>query len=110
MGEGCDQPWKPSLATENIRRLGRHDRLKLTVTGHARDQMHLRTLITGDVLYILKNGFVYNNPVEATQPGLWKYEVETRTPNSENRIVRIVAIPDLVRVWVKIVTVMWADE
>ena len=105
-----NQPWKPAEATTKIREIGRDARLTITYTGHARDQMHDRELFAGDVLYVLKNGFVYANPAAATQPGLWKYLVETRTPNSGNRIVCVVAIPDGNKIWVKIVTVMWVDE
>lgn len=72
--------------------------------------MAARDLIVGDVLYILKNGFVYEDPEPATQPKLFKYKIETRTPNSNNRSVRIVIIPDCNTCWIKIVTVMWADE
>jgi hypothetical protein len=64
----------------------------------------------GDVLYVLKNGFVFVPAKEATQPSLWKYAIETRTPNSGNRVVRAIIIPDVARVWLKVVTIMWADE
>lgn len=72
--------------------------------------MAARDLFMGDVLYVLKNGFVYASPMEATQPKLWKYAMESRTPNSGNRVVRVIIIPDLARIWAKIVTVMWVDE
>ena len=69
-----------------------------------------RGLILSDVLYALKNGFVYEECSSATQPGLWKYRIETRTPNSANRIVGVVVIPDESKIWIKIVTVMWIDK
>ena len=69
-----------------------------------------RDLKMGDLLYVLKNGFVYAPPETATQPGLWKYYIETGSPNSGNRVVRAVVIPDVSRNWAKVVTVMWADE
>ena len=68
-----------------------------------------RDLTMGDLLYVLKNGFVYEPPEQATQPGLWKYKIETRSPNS-NRVVRVVVIPDASKSWAKILTLMWADE
>jgi hypothetical protein len=68
-----------------------------------------RDLTMGDLLYVLKNGFVYEPPEQATQPGLWKYKIETRSPNS-NRVVRAVVIPDASKNWAKILTLMWADE
>jgi hypothetical protein len=36
--------------------------------------------------------------------------MQCTTPNSKNREVRAVAIPDWKRKDIKIVTVMWADE
>lgn len=63
-----------------------------------------------DVLYLLKKGFVYDDPEPATQPGLYKYKMETRTPNSNNRVVRLIVIPDAATCWVKPVSVMWVDE
>ena len=69
-----------------------------------------RELIMGDLLYVLKNGYVYAPPEQATQPDLWKYCIETGSPNSGNRVVRVVVIPDASRLWAKIITVMWADE
>ena len=72
--------------------------------------MDERDLIVGDILYILKWGFVYDDPAPATQPELFRYRVESRTPNSNNRVVRAVVIPDPDRCWIKIATVMWADQ
>jgi hypothetical protein len=69
-----------------------------------------RDLNMGDLLYVLKNGFVYEPPEQATQPGLWKYKIETRSPNSGNRVVRAVVISDVSKIWAKIITLMWADE
>ena len=69
-----------------------------------------RDLIVGDLLYLLRRGFVYDRPEQATRPEFWKYKVEGSKPNSGGRIVRTVAIPDCVRKQVKIVTVMWKDE
>ncbi|MBR7518797.1 hypothetical protein KC217_24345, partial [Mycobacterium tuberculosis] len=59
---------------------------------------------------VLRCGFVYEDPVPATQRDLYRYKMETRTPNSNNRVVRVVVIPDPSKCWAKIVTVMWVDE
>lgn len=69
-----------------------------------------RDLLVSDVLFVLKHGFVYEPPEPSSRPELFRYKVETRTPNSGNRIVRVIAIPDEPRCWIKVVTVMWADE
>ena len=69
-----------------------------------------RDLFVGDILHVLKFGFVYSEPEPSSQPGLYKYRIETRTPNSDNRTVRLVVIPDPEKLWVKNITVMRADE
>jgi hypothetical protein len=72
--------------------------------------MSHRELLVGDVLYVLKHGFVLSDhPEPSTKPGLYKYEIESRTPNSGSRTVRVVAIPDASRIEIKVVTVMWVD-
>ncbi len=68
-----------------------------------------RDLVTGDVLHVLKHGFVYDDPEPSTQDGFFKYKMECRTPNSGGRVVRIVVIPSTGNA-VKLVTVMWKDN
>lgn len=68
-----------------------------------------RDLIMGDLLHLLKGGFVYDMPVPATRDGFFRYAVEGTTPNSQGRSVRAIVIPDGGRD-LKIVTVMWRDE
>jgi hypothetical protein len=104
------QPWAPADATDVVRALAKSEGLTVTWTNHARGQMAIRDLIAGDILFVLKNGFVYEEAQESTQPGFYKYLPESRSPNSGNRSVRVVVIPDPERRWMKIVTVMWVDE
>lgn len=104
------QPWSPGDATTEIRAMARSGKLVLSYTEHFRQRLSERDLLIGDVLYVLKNGFVYDGPDQATQDGLHKYRMETRTPNSNNRVVRVVVIPDPSKYWAKIVAVMWVDE
>jgi hypothetical protein len=61
-------------------------------------------------LYALKNGFVYEEPELSTRPGYFRYAVESKTPNSGSRRVRVIVIPDKKGCLLKIVTVMWVDE
>lgn len=78
---------------------------------HAKERMADRDLLIGDALYVLRKGFVLQRAEPCRSPsGLFRYQIESRTPNSANRVVRLVVIPDPVRKWIKIVTVMWADE
>lgn len=105
------EPWIPARATERIRAIAAHATFRLSFkTKHFKDQLGDRGLIMGDITYLLKNGFVYEPAVAATQKPYWKYQVQCTTPNSKNREVRVVAIPDWKRKDIKIVTVMWADE
>ena len=95
-------------ATEHIRgKTGTH--LHLHWTRHAKEQLLTRDLITGDVLHVLKHGFVYEEGEPATRQGLFKYNVECVTPNSGGRTIVVVVIPSQAN-QLKIVTVMWKDE
>ena len=104
------QPWTSAEATRVIRDLARAANLRLTYSQHARERLLERDLTMGDVLWVLKEGFVHGEPERSTQDGLYKYTPESRSPNSGNRTVRVVVIPDPTRSWMKIVTVMWVDE
>ena len=103
------EPWTPAQATDRIRHIAR-GKFDLSYKDHARDQLEERELISGDVVYLLQNGFVYAEPEEATRKPYWKYTMQCKTPNSKNREVRAVVIPDWKRKGIKLVTVMWADE
>ena len=48
--------------------------------------MASRDLLVGDLMHLLKRGFVYAEPEAATR-GYWKYKVEGTTPNSDGRTV-----------------------
>lgn len=104
------QPWPARSATERIRKIAQHDNFNLAYTRHARERMAERGLLMGDVLYVLKNGFVYEDPESARPEGFYKYCMEAQTPNSGSRSVRVVVIPDEETKTCKIVTVMWVDE
>lgn len=103
------QPWKPADATDSIRYPASLNSLTLDFTGHARGQMKKRDLIVGDVLHVLKHGFVYDEPESATQQGCFKYKMEASTPSGP-RVVRVIALPWVDPPEIKIVTVMWRDE
>ncbi len=72
--------------------------------------MNERGLIMSDVLFVLKHGFVYEEPEPSTVPGLFKYKVDSQSPNSGARFLRVVAIPDKESCQIKVVTIMWRDE
>ena len=103
------EPWTPAQATERIRSIA-DGQFYLSYKDHATEQMEARGIIVGDVNYVLRNGIVYQNPVEATRKHLWKYAIESKAPNSKNREIRIVLIPDWKVKGFKLITIMWADE
>ena len=49
---------------------------KVSFTKHALDQMQERTLITGDILNVLRAGSIHNDP--EFEHGSWRYQVETK--------------------------------
>ncbi len=110
-----EQPWKPADATEYIRRIAQRSAESgqtVFTTRHAAQRMLERSLIMGDVLYVLKHGFVYEDPVPCKHvPGCYRYAIESTTPNSGNRTVRVIVVPDAEKGNnIKIITVMWKDE
>ena len=68
-----------------------------------------RGIIVRDILYVLKTGFVYEDP-EAASRGFYKYKVEGDSLSCEGRTLRIIAIVDERKEEIKIVTVMFIDE
>ena len=105
-------PWPPGRATERIRALVADDTFGITPTKHAKERMAERDLIIGDVLHVLRYGYVHEEAESSTQDGYYKYTMESTTPNSNGRTVKVVVIPSLPghTCEVKLITVMWADE
>lgn len=102
--------WAPSIATDEIRQIAQSMRLSISYSHHAKIQLSKRNLIISDVLYVLKNGFVYEEPKPSTRDGFNKYKMESRSPNSGRRSVRVIVIPDKKSNFLKIITTMWVDE
>jgi hypothetical protein len=107
-GEDALPRMTPRQATDFLRAKVESD-LELRWTRHAAKRMKERHLIVGDILHILKFGYVFEEGEPASSPGVFKYKMECRTPNSGARTVVIVVIPSAAS-WVKLVTVMWKDE
>jgi hypothetical protein len=98
----------PPKATRFINDLARQKN-KLSLTGHFKDRLKERDLLMADLLYLLKHGFVHDEAEESSQSGLFKYAIEGTTPNSENRLLKAIIIPNIDG-HIKIVTIMWKDE
>jgi hypothetical protein len=105
-----EEPWVPAYATEAIRKISRHPTLSLAYKVHATQRRVERGLVTSDVLYLLKNGFVLVDAEPATRPEYFRYVVTSTTPNSGGREIAAVVIPDASQLTIKIVTVYWVDE
>lgn len=103
------QPWSPADATQSIREIARGKYI-FDITGHCKRRLAERNLIISDLLYVLKNGFVYDDPVPSTQTGLYKYCIEYSTPNTNQRSLRVVVVPGLSPLELKAVSIMWVDE
>ncbi|MCF6293693.1 MAG: hypothetical protein L3J04_09900 [Robiginitomaculum sp.] len=65
--------------------------------------------MAGDIMYLLQNGFVFDDPKESTRPEHFKYTMEGTTPNSDPRTLMAIVIPGKGSC-LKIVSVMWKDE
>ena len=105
-----EQPWSPAKATSEINAIAKDRMCDLARTTHARERISERNLIMSDVLFVLRNGYVYEEPEPSTVGGLFKYKVDGKSPNSGSRSLRVVAIPDKQSCQIKVVTVMWRDE
>ena len=75
---------------------------------HAKERLQERELIQADLLHVLKQGFVYNDPEPASRDGYFKYRIEGPTPNSGGRNICAVVIPG--GTVIKVITIMWRDE
>jgi len=102
--------WSPAKATETIRCYAKNLSLDIAYKAHCKQRLLERELTIGDVLHVLMTGFIYADPVPATQVGRFKYAMEGTSPNSKGRSLRVIVIPSQCRPELKIVTVMWVDE
>lgn len=102
-------PWQSADATQYINFLAEDGISTLHYTAHCKDRMKERGIIIRDILYVLKHGFVYTAPDTATRD-FYKYKVESVSPNSENRKIRVVVLVDETKREMKIITVMFVDE
>lgn len=104
------QPWSNGDATSIIRELAKDINLNIAFTTHFTDRMSERNLIMSDILFALKNGFVRIDPWVSSIPSFYKYSMESKTPNSANRSIRVVSVPEFEGCAIKLISVMWVDE
>ncbi len=68
-----------------------------------------RDIIVSDILHVLARGYINEEPEESTRVGHCKYKICSKSPNSGNREICLVVIPDPEKPAIKIVTAMWKD-
>ena len=95
-------------ATEAIRERAR-GRFDYLWTDKVKQQMAERELYDGDILHVLKYGVVSEEGEMSTVSGLFKYKMDAPTPNSNNRLVRVVVVVGRPSI-LKVCEVTWADE
>ena len=100
----------PAKATKEINKLASDPLCNLSKSPHAEDRLEERTVLTGDLLYLLKNGFIFELAEASTRKGFWKYKIEGVTPNSNRRTITAIIIPDFKTKHIKIVTCYWKDN
>lgn len=105
-----DQLWKPGVATQRINAIARNQQCVLALKVHAKDRLAQRGLLMSDLLFVLRNGYVYEEPEESTLAGFYKYRIESQSPNSGARFLRAVVVPDGKACQIKVITIMWRDE
>jgi hypothetical protein len=83
------EPWLAAEATSRLNRIAADEGFRVSFKLHALDQMAERDITAPDVLWALKIGHVYDAPIAATQPGLYRYTVRGPTPNSNGRDIKV---------------------
>lgn len=106
------EPWPSRLATENIRSIARDGASNLEYTTEVKDKIEHRGFqqIMGDLKYVLKNGFVHGTPKRYKASRKYVYSIESMTPNSGGRRIRLGVIPSVKANKMKVVWVEWVDD
>ena len=104
------QPWKPADATKAINDIAKNLQCNFAFARHVVERLKERNLIMSDLIFVLRKGFVYEDPKDSTVKGVYKYKVEGQSPNSGSRYLRVVVVPDVKSCQLKAITIMWRDE
>lgn len=100
--------WSIEIAENRIHAYARGD-FDLAYTKHAKQRFEERSILISDVIHVLAHGQVVGEPQESTRAGYFKYKICGKSPNSGNREICLVIIPDTGRPAIKVVTAMWKD-
>ena len=86
--------WSPKTATREITKIATSKKMTISYCLHAKERLAERNIIISDVLHVLRYGIVQQDPQPSTREAFNKYLVESKSPNSENRTIGVVVIPD----------------
>ena len=104
---GC---WSAKQAEKHIHEYARKSSdFELAYTVHAKQRIEERDIIISDITYILIRGYIDEEPEESTRAGYCKYKMCGKSPNSNNREICLIIIPDPDKPAIKLVTIMWKD-
>ncbi len=102
--------WSPKEAEERIHAyVETSPDFTLSYMVHAGDRMRERGITTSDIMYVLKNGYIDEEPQKEDRPGHFKYKMCGRSPNTGSREICLIVIPDPDKPTIEVVTVMWKD-
>ncbi len=100
--------WSIEEAENRIHGYALND-FELAYTSHAIERLRERDILISDVNHVLAYGYISEEPEESSRPGYCKYKICGKSPNSGNREICLVVIPDPGKPAIKLVTVMWKD-
>jgi hypothetical protein len=98
--------WTPAEATARINECAGRDDLDLWPVIRSLAWLEEQAIIMGDVLHLLSTGYVYDEGVESSVPGCFKYTIEGPTPNSNGRTLTAVVVPNGGRK-IKVCSIEW---
>lgn len=81
-------PWHPKEAQARIRAIA-NGNFDYMWTDAVKKQLADCKLINGDVLHVCKKGEVNEPGQNSTQPRVCRYTMESPSPNSEGKVVRV---------------------
>ena len=82
--------WTNAEATQHINTIAKNLYTNLIYTDHAEERMDEREITIGDIMQVLKRGYVLGEIEPATR-GRHKYPIEGLSPNSP-RTIRLIVI------------------
>ena len=100
----------PAKATLRINTWAQTGLLRLNFSQHAKERQFLREFVISDIVYLLKYGFVLDEPSMSEKSyGYYKYVIQGKVLSNLDRVAQGVVIP-LAPARLLVVTVMWKDK